>query len=48
MLRAIILTITVVRNTVAIVAAALLPIAVLGLPVMCAMLLPDGPLFTSL
>ena len=38
--------ITVIRNAVAVVAAALLPVAVLGLPVMCAMLLPESPVFT--
>ena len=37
-----------VRNPVAIVAAALLPGAVLGPPVGCAVLLPDGLLFTFL
>jgi len=41
-------TVTVLRNAVAIVAAALVPIAVLGLPVMRAMLLPNGPLFAWL
>jgi hypothetical protein len=37
--------VTVLGNAVAIVAAALLPISVLGLPVMRAMVLPNGPLF---
>jgi len=40
--------VTVLGNAVSVVAAALLPIAVLGLPVMCAMLLPNGPLFAWL
>ncbi len=38
-------TITVLRNPVAVVAPSLLPVAVLGLPVMRATLLPDAPLF---
>jgi hypothetical protein len=37
-----------IRNTIAVVAAALLPGAVLGLPVGCAVLLPDGLLFALL
>ena len=41
-------TITVLWNAVAVVATALLPVAVLGLPVMCAMLLPHLPLLTLL
>ena len=41
-------TITGLWNAVAIVAATLLPIAVLGLPVMCSMLLPHLPLLTLL
>ena len=41
-------TITVIWNTVAVVAAALLPVTVLGLPVTCAMLLPHLPLLTWL
>jgi len=40
--------ITVPRNTIAFVAAALLPGAVLGLPATCAMLLPNPALFTLL
>jgi hypothetical protein len=39
---------TVCRNTVAVVAATLLPGLVLGLPATCAMLLPDARLFTLL
>jgi hypothetical protein len=38
----------VVGNTVADVAAALPPVSVLGLPAMCAMLLPSAPLFAFL
>jgi hypothetical protein len=41
-------TITVIWNTVAVVAATLLPVTVLGLPVTCAMLLPHLPLLTWL
>ena len=41
-------TVTVVRNAVADIAAALLPGAVLGLPVVCAMLLPNDTLFSCL
>ena len=41
-------TITVIRNTVAVVAAALLPGAVIGLPVICAVLLPYASLFSLL
>ncbi len=41
-------TITVIWNTVAVVAATLLPVTVLGLPVTCAMLLPHLPLLTRL
>ncbi|MFZ3201804.1 MAG: hypothetical protein WA175_11720 [Candidatus Acidiferrales bacterium] len=48
MIRTKVATVTVLRNAVAIVAAALLPIAVLGLPVMRTMLLPNGPLFAWL
>ena len=40
--------ITVLGDAVAVVAAALLPVAVLGLPIMCAMLLPDGALLAFL
>jgi hypothetical protein len=40
-------TITVLWNEVAVVASALVPVAVLRLPVMCAMFLPDGPLFAA-
>jgi hypothetical protein len=36
------------RNSVTVVTAALLPCAVLGLPVSCAVLLPDGLLLASL
>ena len=39
---------TVIWNAVAVVAAALLPGAVLGLPARCAMLLPGGLLFALL
>ncbi|HXQ25701.1 MAG TPA: hypothetical protein VN822_04770, partial [Candidatus Acidoferrales bacterium] len=41
-------TVTVIWNAVAVVAAALLPVAVLGLPVVCPMLLPDSLLFVCL
>src|ERR1035438_9487513 len=41
-------TITVIWNAVAVVAATLLPVAVLGLPVMCAMLLPHLPVLSLL
>jgi len=41
-------TVTSVRNAVAVVAAALLPIAMVGLPVMCATLLPYAPLLSLL
>src|ERR1039457_1879120 len=41
-------TIMVFRNAVAVVAATLLPVAVLGLPVACTMLLPHLPLLTLL
>jgi hypothetical protein len=40
-----VLTITVLWNAEAVVAAALLPSAVLGLPVVCAITLPSDPLF---
>ena len=42
------LTITILWNPVAVVATALLPVAMLGLPVMRAMLLPHLPLLTLL
>jgi hypothetical protein len=38
----------VIRNAVALVAAALLPGAMLGLPAVSAMPLPNGPLFSFL
>ena len=37
-----------IRNAVAVVAAALMPIAVLGLPAVSSMLLPGNPLFALL
>jgi hypothetical protein len=40
--------VAVVRNAVAVVAAALLPVAVLGMPAVCAILLPGGLLFVRL
>ena len=43
-----VLTITVLWNPVTVVPTALLPVAMLGLPVMCAMLLPHLPLLTLL
>jgi len=47
-IRAKVTVIAVFGNAVAVVAAALLPVAMLGLPVACAMLLPDSLLFAFL
>ncbi len=41
-------TVTIVRNAVAVVTAALLPVAMVGLPATCAPLLPDSPLLSLL
>jgi hypothetical protein len=45
---AIVATETVIRNAVTVVAAAFLPVAVLGLPVMCTITLPSDLLFACL
>ena len=45
---AVVATETVIRNAVAVVSAALLPVAVLGLPVMCTITLPSDLLLVGL